>query len=232
MLANNHIVIFSSPSSGTKLLAKIFEDFGYHRHGEWYALYSTYIENGQAIRKDSRSLRVSNWYEDKFFKLKEHIKRYDLYKKYDKSVITIWPESLLEFPFMLTEYENYHWVCLRRDPWDQILSWFISSKNYNFDGLIESKSIILKKDDIQKAYWEYYTVYELQDWLVEHKSATLISFEDLVSGNSIKFGKNYTVPTTDEHANLEILIQNIDEVKIWFNGLEARRTSKIDYFGK
>ena len=230
MLSHNHIVIFSSPRSGTKLLAKIFEEFGYHSHGEWYALYSTTIEGNKAIRKETRNKRMSNPFESNFAKVKEHIKRQKLYKEHDKSVVTIWPESLLEFPFMLHDFDNHHWVCLRREPWSQMLSWFISSKNYNFDGLRISEPITIEKDDMREAYWYYYTICELQDWLIKNKSATLLSFEDLVSSNVKEFGIDYNIHTTDEHSNLEELIQNIDDVKIWFNMLEDRRLSNVDNF--
>jgi hypothetical protein len=230
MLTHNHIVIFSPPRSGTKLLAKIFEDFGYHIHGEWYALYSTYIDGNKSVRKGSRSSRIANRFENKFANIKEHIRRQQLYISTDKSVVTIWPESLSEFPFILNDFDNYHWVCLRRDPMSQMLSWWISSKNYNFDGLRTSKPVTIEEHDMQRMYWNYYTVYELQNWLVNNKSATLISFEDLISGNAKHFGTNYNISTIDEHTNLEALVHNMDEVKEWFNILEGKRSSDIDNF--
>jgi hypothetical protein len=144
--------------------------------------------------------------------------------------VTIWPESLSEFPFILNDFDNYHWVCLRRDPMSQMLSWWISSKNYNFDGLRTSKPVTIEEHDMQRMYWNYYTVYELQNWLVNNKSATLISFEDLISGNAKHFGTNYNISTIDEHTNLEALVHNMDEVKEWFNILEGKRSSDIDNF--
>ena len=52
MLSHKNLVIFSHPRSGTKLLAKILEDFGYYSYGEWFSLQSTTIENNTADRRN------------------------------------------------------------------------------------------------------------------------------------------------------------------------------------
>jgi hypothetical protein len=230
MLEHDNIVIFSQPRTGTKLLAKILEDFGYHSFGEWYSLFSTKIENNKAIRKEDRILPSLALSEIKYHKTVEHIKRFNLYKNTNKSVITIWPDSLLEFPFMLNEYQTYHWACVKRDPWQQMLSWYISSKNYNFDGLKESKPVTFKLDAFRKTYWDYYKTDTLQNWVLENMSSTLIYFDELVNGKSDVFGKPYVVNSKDEHTNLEKLVENLDEVKTWFNAFDKKRLSGTDYF--
>jgi hypothetical protein len=230
LLSKNNIVIFSQQRTGTKLLSKILEEFGYHNHGEWYALFSTCIKNNKALRRPTRTVPDLSKSEHTYHKLREAIKRYNVFKPTEKSVITIWPDALLEFPFMLQQYENCHWVCLKRDPWEQLLSWYISSKNYNFDGLFESKPVLFKEDAFRRIYWEYHKVNELQNWLIENKSATEIKFEDLILGNATAFGQPYIVNSKDEHIDLESLVINLNDVKAWFAKLEKIRLSNVNYF--
>ena len=225
MLSHNNIVIFSHPRSGTKLMAKILEDFGYFSHGEWFSLQSTTIENNKAIRRSTHAESIYSKSESGYKKIKEHIRRYNLYNKIDKSVITIWPESLTECPFILYEFKDHHWICLERDPWDTMLSYYISSKNQNFDGAINSKSCMFKEDAFRKTYWNYYRALEMQDWIIKNKSATVINFQDLISGSSNVFGKDYSVNSIDEHTDLESLVENINQVKEWFIKLENNRLS-------
>ena len=226
MLSHKNIVIFSHPRTGTKLLASILETFGYYIHGEWFSLYSTTIKNNKAIRRSiyvesiTHSISASH-----YKKIKEHIRRCELYKTSDKNVITIWPESLSEFPFILFELADYHWICLKRDPWDTMLSYYVSSKNNNFDGHYINRSCTFKEDAFRKTYWDYYKAQEMQDWLIKHRSATVINFQDLISGSSTAFGKEYIVNSRDENVDIESLVENINQVKEWFIKLENIRTS-------
>jgi len=223
MLEHNNIVIFAPPRSGTKLLANILEDYGYFKHGEWFSQLSTEIKNNKAVRREEYLKEVWSRSENEFKDLKTHEHRLELYEKVDRSVITIWPKSLLEFPFMLYEFSDYHWVCIRRDPWQQMLSWYISSKNENFDGIKTSQPVIFKESTFRKIYWDYHKICRLQDWLVKNKSATLIDFEELIHGTSTKLGVWYKVKSKDEHANLESLVENLDDVKSWYNKFEVTR---------
>lgn len=223
VIQESNIVIFSPPRTGTKLLSNILENFGYYNHGEWFALRSTYIKDGKAIRRKEKIPELASPSEQHFINLLSSIKRYNLYKKHSKNTITIWPEYLVEFPFMLHEFENYHWICLRRNCWDQILSYYISSFNFNFDGLKVSEPLIIKEDSFRKMYWDYHKVCKMQDWLVENKRATIINFEDLVAGKSTEFGENYIVNSKDEHTNLEALVKNLDQTKEFFKNLEKKR---------
>ena len=225
MLSHKNLVIFSHPRSGTKLLAKILEDFGYYSYGEWFSLQTTTIENNKAVRRTDYLEDIWSVSEKQYKKIKEHIRRHNLYNKIDKSVITIWPESLTECPFILCNFEDHHWICLERDPWDTMLSYYISSKNQNFDGAINSKSCMFKEDAFRKIYWDYFKASEMQDWLIKNKSATVINFQDLISGNSNVFGKDYSVNSIDEHTDLESLVENINQVKEWFKNLEKIRAS-------
>lgn len=223
LLSNNNIIIFSHPRTGTKLLAKILEGFGYHNHGEWFSLLSARIEGDKAVRREQYIEPVLWSAEHQYIKVKEYIKRFNSYKKFDKSVITIWPEAILEFPFLLYEFADYHWVCLRREPWETILSFYISSKNNNFDGRYVSQPITIKEEAFKKMYWDYHKTVELQDWLVKNCNATPVDFNQLIAGNSSVFGVTYPVNSKDEHAKLEPLIENLNQVKQWYNTLELKR---------
>lgn len=223
MLEHKNIVIFSPPRSGTKLLAKILENFGYFSHGEWFAPRSTKIENNKSIRINMHLEEITSLSERQFKNLKDHIYRHELYKKLDKNVITIWPEQLSEYPFMLYDFVDYHWVCVRRNSWEQILSYYISSKNSNFDGVKTSQPVTFKEPAFRKMYWNYHTICSLQDWLVENRSATLIDFEELIQGISLVFGQSYEIKSKDEHTNLESLVENLDHVNSWYDKYEQQR---------
>lgn len=223
MLEHNNIIIFAPPRSGTKLLATVLEDFGYFSHGEWFAPLTTKIENNKSVRREEYLPAIWSTSERKFKNLKEHARRLELYEKLDKSVITIWPEYLLEFPFMLYEFDNYHWACIRRDPWEQILSLYISSKNENFDGIKTSQPVAFKEDAFRKMYWDYFKCCSMQDWLLQHKSATLIDFKELIKGTLTALAPSYEVKSKDEHIDLELLVENLEQVRDWYNSFEKNR---------
>ena len=225
MLEHNNIVIFSPPRSGTKLLANILENLGYFSHGEWFAPLTTKIENNKGVRRDIYLKEIWSTSERQFKNLNEHVHRLELYEKVHKSVVTIWPEYMLEFPFMLYKFADYHWACIRRDPWQQMLSYYISSKNDNFDGIKISKSVTFNEPAFRKMYWDYYKICGLQDWLIENQSATLIDFEDLIHGKSTVLGHSYKVESKDEHADLELLVENLDQVKTWYATFENNRNN-------
>ena len=227
LLDHDNIVIFSPPRSGTKLLSKLLEDLGYFSHGEWFATRTTKIQNNKAVRNNDYLKAVQSASEQQFKNLKEHVLRLKLYEKVDKSVTTIWPQYLLEFPFMLYEFADYHWACIRRDPWQQMLSWYISSKNENFDGIKISQPVTFNEPAFRKMYWDYYKICGLQDWLIEHQSATLIGFEDLIRGTSAVLGHSYKVESKDEHTDLESLVENLNQVKGWYTAFEKDRNEQV-----
>lgn len=228
MLTHKHIVIFAPPRSGTKLLANILEDFGYFKHGEWFALQTTKIKGNKSIRAepDVNIANIVSRSEKQFYTLQESMKRFRLFKnidKHEKSVITLWPNYLIEFPLMIYEFTEYHWLCIRRDPLEQMLSYYISSKNSNFDGLKISQSVTFKEDAFRQMYWNYHSACTLQDWLIENKSATLIDFNELIQGKLTTFGQSYEIKSKDEHTNLESLVENLDDVKSWYDKFEVTR---------
>ena len=223
LLDHDNIVIFSPPRSGTKLLSKVLEHAGYHAHGEWFSPRTTYIEDDKAIRRDEYLEYILSDSEREFKNSMTHYTRLQQYKKFDKSVITIWPEALLEFPFLIDEFKDCHWVCIRRNAWNQMLSYYITSTNSNYDGLTNSKATTFQEGAFRKIYWNYHSACHLQDWLIANKSATLIDFDDLIAGNAKEIGQSYKVNSKDEHSDLESLVVNLAHVKHWFKKFENNR---------
>lgn len=223
LLDHKNVVIFSPPRSGTKLLSKVLEHAGYHAHGEWFSTRTTYIDGDKAVRRKEYLEYIISDSEREFKNSVSHYTRLNQYKKFDKSVITVWPESLAEFPFLFEEFKDYHWVCLRRNAWEQILSFYITSTNSNFDGFTNSKATTFQQGTFRKMYWNYHSACHLQDWLVSNKSATLIDFDDLISGNAKEIGASYKVKSKDEHKDLESLVVNLAHVKNWFDNFEKTR---------
>ena len=222
LLDHNKIVIFSHPRTGTKLLAGIFQNFGYHVHGEWFSLRSTVINNGQIERKSLRSTyeTVSEGRYRDFRALKT---RLGLFKHREKSVVTIWPNVMSDFPFLYNHFKDYYYVGIRRNVFDQLLSYYISSKNENFDGEKISQPVEFKYEAFQKSFWDYYRICELQDWLIKENKCTLINFDRLISGKETALDSSYSVNSNDQHLNLESLVSNINEVKGWYAYLERQR---------
>ena len=229
LLDHNNIVIFSPPRSGTKLLSNILEEAGYHAHGEWFSSRTTYIDGDKAVRRKEYLEYIMSDSEREFKNSVTHYNRLEQYKKFDKSVITIWPETLSEFPFIIEEFKDFHWACIRRNPWEQLLSFYITSTNSNFDGLTQSKVTTFQLVAFRKMYWNYYSACHLQDWLTENKSATLIDFGDLVSGNAREIGSSYNVNSTAQHTDLESLVANLSHVRHWFDKFESTR---LEYMSK
>ncbi len=227
MLKHNQIAIFSQPRTGTKLLAKILKNFGYHYYGEWYANLSTVIQDDVSIRRETYLEKPLSASQSHYVNSIEYIKRYqqllNIKKKFPRSVITIWPQAMFEFPFIVNQFIDYHWICIKRNPWDQLLSFYISSINKNFDGLHQSVSTLFKEITFRKLYWDYHTTATIQQWLIDNQVATMIDFDELVTGSSKVFGIPYDVATKDEHEQLESLVENLDQVKNWYASLELAR---------
>lgn len=230
ILNHNNIAIFSLPRTGTKLLASIFEQLGYHNYGELYSIRSTEIIDGRPIRLDKHIEFTGSISENKFKRVFMYEYRYKLFESsignspFEKNVINVWPDSICEFPFILNHLQNYHFVAVKRNPWDQILSYYISSKNFNFDAKKISVAVAVNRDMFQKMYWDYFRATRFQDWIVSNNRGSIIDFDQLITGNIELFNsQTYSITTVDEHSNLESLIQNIDEVRGWFIELDKKR---------
>lgn len=235
ILDYDNIIIFGHPRCASKLISQILVDFEYHGYGEWYDVNSSGIVGNVARRKSLvdikriRDLKLSNLEETRLTQNKEIIKLNDLWKSTNASlnpqkwVLTLWPYELENFPFLLETYRECHWVCPVRDRWSQLLSWLISYYNYNFNSVIESKSITVSKNQYNFFYWSLLKVENNQNWILENFSSTKLLFDEVISGNAAQFGKEYTVKTKDEHQDLESLISNIDDVREWFIEVEIKK---------
>lgn len=224
ILDHDNVAIFSLPRTGTKLLASIFEQFGYHNHGEWYSIRSTEIIDQKIVRLENPLVFFGTPSENKYKNISLYESRFEKFRSNVKNIVTIWPDAVCDFPFILEQLQNYYFISINRNPWDQILSFYISSRNYNFDANKISSSILFKKADFQKMYWDYFRATKFQYWLASKNRAAIIDFNELISGALKIFSdKKYIIDSKDEHSNLENLVQNLDEVRGWFTGLEKKR---------
>ena len=153
ILSHNKLAIFSFPRAGTKLIANILGDFGYHSYGEWYDTWSSEILNDTAKRLPASIIaEVQQKALDKDTTSLNHLcktinrhKLMTLSPKYEKTVVTVWYESISVFPMIIDQLIDCFWLLPKRNKWDQLLSWIISFKNQNFNGQFLSNPIIVNK---------------------------------------------------------------------------------------
>jgi hypothetical protein len=134
--------------------------------------------------------------------------------------LTLWPGNLWNFPFILENFRDCHWLCPVRDRWTQMLSWFISFYNNNYNGYNTSNPVTISKILFENHYWMLRRTEISQNWILDNFSSTSVPFDELITGKFKGFGTNYIVNSKDEHNELESLIINLDEVKLWFYQLE------------
>lgn len=242
ILDHKRLAIFSYQRSGTKLLASILSDFGYNRFGEWYDQYSNYINNGVATRKSLNNIDSYQKFADKLYstslayynvmqeKVIERVEKFNsIIHSADRFVITVWPENVIEFPFLIHQLKDVHWLMIERDSFEQLLSWMVSRKNQNFDAKKTSTPIIIEKRLFSFYYWRLLRVKSMQSWLFKNNCGTMIKYDELISGTSIEFGQPYSVNSVDEHVDIKKYVNNIDEVVEWYNELQEQNKTIIYY---
>lgn len=221
MIENKCFVIFGYPRSATKLLANVLTQSGCHNYGEWYDVWSSYIEGNHAVRLDKSAIKKNQETLRRVDVCRHTIERHNQWldvDKYSSWTITIWPDNLRNFPFLLQSFQNCHWFCTQRNKWDQYLSWIVSRKNQNYNSLYTSDSVTVTKDDFHDSMVKMTRAKVYQEWILKNLSSSVVLFDDLVSGN-FNIGYDYQINTKDEHTNIENYIINIDEVKDWYNEL-------------
>lgn len=227
ILDHKKIVIFSYPRTATKLIANTLAELGYHNYGEWYNIWSNKISgNTSALMSPSEQSAVRQ--EEavnpaRYFTKQCHlsINRVDQWKNTDQQLnpecwsLTLWPNNLVNFPFILDVYKDCHWLCPTRNRWTQLLSWFIHNQN---KGLGDPLPVNVTRMEFEKSYWQLRRTEIIQQWILKNYSSTEVPFEGLVTGTFLELGKDCSANSEEERnpAILEKLIINIDEVKSWF----------------
>ena len=220
MIENKRFVIFGFPRSATKLLANVLTQAGCHNYGEWYDVWSSEVKGDRAIRiSDPATIRTNQRTLTRPEVCKRTTERYSHWltvDKHDDWTITIWPDDLRSFPFLLQSYQDCFWLCTQRNEWDQLLSWLVSKENQNYNATHTSNNVTVNKRDFQDSIDRMARAKLYQEWIVENLPSKVIQFDDLVHGTA-DVGYKYQVDTTDEHSNIENYITNVDEVKSWYN---------------
>ncbi len=237
ILDHKQIIIFGYPRSATKLLASVLQDFGYHRYGEWYDVWTSKVVGNTAVRLPQEEVPAASparHFERTFTEQAERELNLDRRWKTvhqqlnpDKWVLTLWPNNLGLFPFPIMNFKDCYWLCTTRDRWTQLLSWIISSQNSNFDGHIKSQQVQVDKVFFLRSYWQLRRTELWQQWILENLNSTTVPFEELTKGTYQGFGQTYPIKSKDEHKNLGSYILNLSEVEDWFRSAEEDQTKII-----
>ena len=229
ILDHNEIVIFSFPRAGTKLLARIVQDIGYHRYGEWFDTWSSSIDGDVARRKSKEDILKAHQNSKErpayqsYIRTLETISRFDNLPPKEKFVITLWPDNLDSMPFVLERFKDSYWLLPKRNHWDQLISWFVSMNNQNYEGQHQSKPISIDTGAFIYFYWKLQQVESLQNWISKNKKSSVVEFDKLVSGSYAVLGGSYNISTVDEHSDIEKLVTNIESIRQTFRYLELEK---------
>jgi hypothetical protein len=235
MLDKKQLAIFAVPRSGTKLLADIFQQQGYHNFGEFFNPHSVHVVHNQGMPFAKRlpiedqilvNSRQGDSEELFFYKkslvVRERLKQFKNIKNTQPSVVTVWFENCLRLPHLLTELDNRFFICLRRkNKFELLLSRMITLGNYNYNNEIPSNTIKVNLNKFESEFTKLCRVEIMQEFLINSNKGILVDFDELVNGTA-NLGFTYTVTSEDQHSGDELynLIINLEEVQNKFKELE------------
>jgi len=226
-------IIFGGPRSGTKLLAKIFQDQGYHNFGEFFNSFSCEIVHDsipyakrisrEEQEKISDIRTKAGIYNDDYrhaITVRERARLFDNFKSITPSIVTIWEASLKLAPETFKLTDDRFVLCIRRkNRLDQLLSRSITKVHFNHDSELESEPITINLKTFEFHFQSLVYTEQLQEQIVNLGRGKIIDFDKLISGTE-DLGFPYTVTTKDQHSNLETLVLNLDEVVAKYNKLK------------
>ena len=245
MLDKKQLAILGFPRSGTKLLADIFQQQGYHNFGEFFNPKNTYIEENEIpfakrLPIDSQKAMISNrkskseelsLYENTLV-VQQRLKQFKNFKFTNPSIVTVWFENFLRLPQLLTVLDNRFFICIRRkNKFDQLLSRVVTLTNLNYNNEIPSNTIKVNLNRFESEFSKLCRVEIMQEFLINSNKGILVDFDELVNGTA-NLGFAYTVTSEDQHSGDELynLIINLEEVQNKFKELElAYGTANTNY---
>jgi hypothetical protein len=245
MLDKKQLAIFAFPRSGTKLLADIFQQQGYHNFGEFFNPHSVHVVHNQGMPFAKRlsiedQILVNSRQGDSeqlfFYKkslvVRERLEQFKNIKNTQPSVVTVWIENLFRIPHLLTAFDDRYFMCLRRkNKFELLLSRMITLGNYNYNNEIPSTRIEINLNKFNAEFDKLYRVELMQDFLIDSNRGMLIDFDELINGTAdLRF--NYSVKSEDQHSSNDLynLIINLEEVQLKFKELElAYDTANTNY---
>ena len=228
-------IIFGGPRSGTKLLAKIFQNHGYHNFGEFFNSFSCDIVNDlipyakrisiEEQEKISKARPINGyWYDD--FKhskiIRDRFKLFNNFESTTPSIVTIWEASLKLAPELFKLTDNRFVLCTRRENrLDQLISRCITKTHFNHDEEIESTPVTISLNSFEFHFQSLVYTEQLQDQFINLGKGQLIDFNKLIAGQE-DLGFEYKVETQDQHTDLASLVLNLDDVRKKFNTLKRK----------
>lgn len=235
MVDNNKIVIFGSPRTGTKLLADVYKQQGYHNFGEFLNTFSCAINrdnipyayripiSAQREIRDKRAYRgtyIDNWYHGK--EVRDRINLLKGFNDVSPSTLTIWMATFDYTPEILDDYlrDRFFLCTSRKNEYEQMLSRLVTLAHLNHDCEIESTPVEVNLNMLNHAFYVNRRIQKLQEYIVNSGRGKFVDFDQLINGTA-DLGFSYQVTTSDQHNDLQKLILNIDEVNERFNLLKS-----------
>jgi len=233
ILDHRRLVIFGSPRSGTKLLASILSSFGYHPFGEFFDTRTSDLENGKVTRMMPSDIRYYRNQAKERPLLEDYrhtskiLNRLKIWRPLSavqsKWTVTVWPENIFQVPSIMIDLQGSKWLCMHRDPWEQLISYLVVRGNANPDGQHDSQPVTVDYNTMHMIYWRMRSTELIQEDLIARGIGVRVSFEQLISGSYDGFGGEYPIETIDQHDDPSLLIENLDEVREWYDSAEIRR---------
>jgi hypothetical protein len=235
MLDKKQLAILAFPRSGTKLLADIFQQQGYHNFGEFFNTNNVKLVGNEILHTERLSVseqkklnkqrsqqnRLFTRY-NASFEIYDRLIEFDKLKHIEPSIVTIWLENCLRFPLLVSSLNDRFFLCIqRKNRLEQLLSRFITKKNFNFDNEVKSSSVNINISRFEEEYSRLCQVYVMQNFLVNSNNGVFVDFDELINGTA-NLGFDYSVKSEDQHSRDELynLIINLEEVQNKFKELE------------
>ena len=226
-------LILAFPRSGTKLLASVHQQNGYHNFGEFFNSYSTVIIDHpipHAVRmpidqqreilntKTKRGSRLDLWTNRL---VSEHrLRKFNKFKSVKPSIATIFIATFDLLPEAVELFTGREVLCLQRsNRFEQLLSRCITKEHSNHDNEYKSTPINIDQDAFEWAFYSLLKLERLQAVCVTTGKGRYVDFDKLIAGKE-DLGFSYTVNTVDQHNNLEDLVLNLEEIKNQFQELQ------------
>lgn len=230
---HKRLVIFGSPRSGTKLLASILASYGYHSFGEFFDTRTSNLENGKITRMlPTDIMHYRNQAKERplledYKHTSRVLNRLKVWRQLSalqsKWTVTVWPENIFQVPSIMVDLQGCRWLCMQRDPWEQLVSYLVVRANANPDGQHESQPVTVDYNTMHMLYWRMHSTTMIQEDMISRGVGIRILFDELISGAHDGFGGKYHVNTVDQHEDPSLLIENLEEVREWYDSAELRR---------
>lgn len=232
---SQHRVIFGFPRTGTKLLAQIHKDQGYHNFGEFFDPFANDLVETKALPrvkrksvKDQHAL-VDQWKKDGAHKFwfdhgtmcRDRVEMFP-WDYSEPSIVTVWPENLEMAPELLHRLSGRTFLCTRRvNKFENMLSRVLTYTHKNYEGEVETVPVRIAETLFAEFFYKMVKTERIQRYLLKNHLGLLIDFDELIAGTA-NVGFPYEVKSKDEHLDLRSLVLNHQELRILYWSLDAQ----------